>query len=1122
MSDAHVRRAALDVERHVLLQAPAGSGKTTVLAQRFLHALAAVDEPEQVLAITFTRKAAAEMRERVLGALEDGIGEGHPDRATWTAACDAVRSHAARRGWNAAELPQRLRIQTIDSLAHEVARTMPLLGRMQTSLQVTDDADALYRIAARLTLREGEADPAYHAHIERLLSRLENNVDHAQQLLAQLLPGRNRWLQWLVNHPADELGARVAASLTRIATSRLEQARQSMPVAWWEEGAALARAAAAHRHDAGEEAGTWRAWLAPAAQLAIDGAALDCWQAVIDLALKADGEPRSMVNKSQGFPTTDKPLKARWNDWMEAAASQPEFAPLLRSIRALPPPHLDAGERAALASLACIMLLAAAQLKLVFRDSGLVDHSEIAAIARQALNTDSGLGEDTLRHTLRISHLLIDEFQDTSPDQMDLVLALTRNWQAGDGRSLFCVGDPMQSIYLFRNSEVGLFLQVRAQGVGDVNLETLQLTRNFRSQQPLVEWSNRVFKRIFPPAEDLRSSAVTFLGAQAARATDTRLGAEVRLWPQEDTDAAVEARAIAAEIAVLRAQQPQLSVAVLVQTRALAGPILQALRTARIAVQGVDLATLADRPVVRDLVALGQALLDAGDRTAWLAVLRSPACALTLADLLRLCEAAREEPLVELLEQSAALHAISADGRARLARVGPVLTAGWRARGSVDVAGNIEECWYRMGGAAACRDGAELATARQYLLALRGVQEREGPPQPARLAEFARRLLDRGEPDGDNPVEVLTIHRAKGLEWDVVFVPGLGRQAGNDRPPLLRALELPAPQGGTDLLLAVRSIGRPNSSDPLARYIRELQSERLQNERRRLLYVAATRARLRLYLSGHAAPGREGRAQPRAGSLLALLWPALGAEFSQAAVVDTAPSATGPAPLAMLWQRLPVDFNLPAAAPPPRVESLARTQSEAAAAGVEFSWVGPLARAGGTVMHAELERLAVRGEAGLAELAGREEVCAAGLREQGIAAREAGRRAREIVQRLMQLVRGERARWLLFTPHRDATSELRLSGIVAGELRNVVIDRSFVDTAGTRWVVDFKTSVHAGGGLADFVARELARYASQLRLYATLAGRLGPEPVRAALFFPWLGECGEFSEFSEFSAASDL
>jgi ATP-dependent exoDNAse (exonuclease V) beta subunit len=1112
MSDAPARAQALAIDRHILLQAPAGSGKTTVLAQRFLRALATVGAPEEVLAITFTRKAAAEMRERVLLALEDGLPPTQPDRATWQQLRAAVLEQAAARGWDIAELPQRLRIQTIDSLAHEIARAMPLLGRMQAGLAVVDQAEPLYRLAARRALREGEADAGYHADVDRLLRRLDNNWNTAEQLLAEMLPGRNRWQQWLVQHRPEGLAELVAASLRRIVTASLRDAWQALPSAWWEEAARLARASAANRRDDGQSTDEpWAAWLDAGASLDPEGRRLDHWQAIVALLLTDEGEPRKDrgLTRRQGFPTTDKPLKECWIAWKDEAVARPGALEALRRLTILPPAELGADEPAELAALARVMLLAGAQLKLVFREQGLVDHSEVAAIARQALGSAEEAGEDLLRHTLRVSHLLVDEFQDTSPEQLQLVRALTSGWEEGEARSLFLVGDPMQSIYLFRDSEVGLFLQVRGEGIGGLRLDALQLTRNFRSQAQLVDWSNRSFAGIFPQAEDRRSSAVTFLPSMAARAADARLPAEVSIWPQAGEDPRAEGQAIAAEIMRLRALQPQCSIAVLVQTRAVAGPVLRALRAAGIATVGVDLARLAERAVVRDLVALGQALLDAGDRAAWLAVLRAPYCALLLADLLQLCEAVGPVPLVERLEDPQLLARLSADGAQRLRRVAPLLIAAWRARASRDLATLLELTWLQLGGEAACRDSAELATARQYLLALRQLQERQGRLEPARLAELAARLLDRGEPSGHAAVEVLTIHHAKGLEWDVVFVPGLGRAARADQSRLLRALELPAGDDATDLLLAARSIGEANASDPLSRYIAALQDERARNERLRLLYVAVTRARLRLYLSGHAPPaGKEQLPRPRARSLLALLWPAVRAEFEAA---GTSPVMAGPEPLQMNWQRLPAGFQPPAAPSLPQVQSLARAQSEGAAE-PEFSGVGPLARASGTVLHAELERLALLGEAGIPGLATRAAACAAQLRELGIAPEEAEATATAIVQRLLQLVREERARWLLFTAHRATASELRLSGIVDGELRNVVIDRTFVDADGTRWVVDYKTGHHGGGGMEEFLASELTRYAPQLRMYRRFARLLGPEPVRTALYFPWLDEFRELAD----------
>lgn len=1106
MTDAQARIDSLDTRHNIMLQAPAGSGKTTVLAQRFLAALARVEEPEQVLAITFTRKAAAEMRERVLLAMEDALPATQADLSRWQELAARVHEHARQRGWQAEELPARLRIQTIDSLAHEIARAMPLLGRVYASLNVVDDAAPMYLDAAREALRYSEADADYRDAADLLLRRLDNDWDRAQQLLADLLPSRNRWQPVLLEHAPEELADRVSDSLARIVRETLRDVHGVFAPELVAESAVLACSSAQHRQDAGHDAGAWTAWLRQDASLAADRADVEAWRAVAELALTAGGEPRKLVTVKQGFPATDKALKQRWLQWSQQLQQTPGALQMLRNVEALPPVAVDGQERAALAALARLMLLAAAQLKLVFREHGLVDHSEISAVARQALRGMEGPTEQSIRQTLRVQHLLVDEFQDTSPEQMELVRDLVSGWDASEERSLFLVGDPMQSIYLFRNSEVGLFLQTRAEGIGAVRLHARQLTRNFRSLQPLVEWANDAFSAVFPEREDLRSSAVTFLPSLAARSAAGH-GAAVTVWPQPDADPEAEAAAIAAEILQLRAQQPACSVAVLVQTRALAGPVLRACQNAGIATLGVDLAMLADRSTVRDLVALGQALLDAGDRSAWLAVLRAPYCGLALADLVHLCDAAGRLPLVEVLDDAALLSRLSADGQARMGRVMQPLLRAWRARGSRDIAGTVEALWHELGGRAACQDAGEAAAAAQYLLALHRLQEQEGAVDGLRLQELAGQLRDRSGTAEAHPVEVLTIHHAKGLEWDVVFVPGLGKAARVDTAPLLRWLQLPAESGSSDLLLAVHSIGEPNSSDPLARYISGLQAGRLQNERLRLLYVAVTRARQRLYLSGHA-PWREkeGAAVPLSRSLLHLLWRAVRHAFAGPAPDESQhpPSATS---LETPWLRLPADYN-PVLQKRLSVASLSRNAAEVAA-GPEFSWVGPLARAAGTVMHAEFERLAIVGMAGLAEAASRLALCAARLREQGIAPEQAKQTAQAIVRQLASLADDPRVRWLVGDAHRDARSELRLSGIIDGELRNLVIDRSFV-ADGVRWIIDYKTSVHAGGGLEEFLESEMERYAPQLQLYLAMARELGPEPVRAALYFPWLREFREY------------
>jgi ATP-dependent exoDNAse (exonuclease V) beta subunit len=381
----------------------------------------------------------------------------------------------------------------------------------------------------------------------------------------------------------------------------------------------------------------------------------------------------------------------------------------------------------------------------------------------------------------------------------------------------------------------------------------------------------------------------------------------------------------------------------------------------------------------------------------------------------------------------------------------------------------------------------------------------------AKLQQLAQSLRDQGSSSGENPVEVLTIHHSKGLEWDVVFVPGLGRIARADQPPLLRWLELPASGGETDLLLAVRSIGAAGGGDPLARFIAGLQKQRQDNERVRLAYVAVTRARHRLYLSGHAPWSRsQQRRLPRQRSLLQILWPAVAEEFDALPVPpDAAPAAASERlRLDTPWYQLPERFEHPAWQSPLHVSSLSGGAVPPQPS-PEYDWVGPLARATGTLVHAELERFAQQGLPAPDELPRRESLYVSRLREAGLGVGPATEAATRVVTRLQQVVQQPRVQWLLGAAHRQARSEWRLSGVVDGALRNVVIDRSFVDEQGHRWVIDFKTSSHAGGGLEQFLRSELERYRPQLTLYRELASRTGPEPVRAALYFPWLDEFRE-------------
>src|SRR5215471_2620852 len=205
--DREQRAAALDPARSFAVQAPAGSGKTELLIQRFLRLLASVEQPEAIVAITFTRKAAGEMVERISRALR---GEATESLTRDLAAAAASRDR--ERGWNLLQHPGRLRVQTIDALCMSIAGQMPWLARLGALPRIEDDTRELYEEAARRTVLL-IAEPPYREPIETMLRHLDNNAARLRELLAAMLAKREQWLELAVQ-TADSERAALEQSMT--------------------------------------------------------------------------------------------------------------------------------------------------------------------------------------------------------------------------------------------------------------------------------------------------------------------------------------------------------------------------------------------------------------------------------------------------------------------------------------------------------------------------------------------------------------------------------------------------------------------------------------------------------------------------------------------------------------------------------------------------------------------------------------------------------------------------------------------------------------------------------------------------------------------------------------------
>ena len=1094
IADLQQRAAAIDVTRSCIVQAPAGSGKTELLIQRMLALLAEVEQPQQILAITFTNKAAAEMRQRLLQSLETARDKGCPAEPhaakTWNLAVKALQRH----GENLLRNPAQLSIQTIDSFNAALVRKMPWISRFGSSPEISEDADALYQLAAEKLLSQLDNNGAGQKQLLVLLRHLDNNVAVVQQMLVAMLRRRDQWLRHTM---ADAETSRqdLQQGLEQLCSEQLRSVKKLFPTELTDELLFCFNFSVAHLDDS-----SLGSCCALDSLPGSEFTALSRWSAIADLLLTSAGDLRKTVTKNNGFPAgkENKLAKERMLALLGQLNSASVFIQRLAAIRKLPADGYSDGQWQLLQALIELLPVLVAELWLVFRSHGQADFAEIALKANQALGEAHDPTDLLLRIDHDLQHILVDEFQDTSRLQYRLLNTLTSGWTAGDGRTLFLVGDPMQSIYRFREAEVGLFLDSFRGRFGDSQLELqpLQLSCSFRSQQKIVDWVNHAFTTIFPSKMDTATGAVPLTEAVAIKPPLT--GVSCQVFPSVGRNDQTEALQVLELVQQAQIDDPQQTIAILVRGRNHLREILPLLRERGIGYQAQDIDLLGARPAAQDVVHLTRALLHRADRLSWLAVLRAPWCGLTLADLHLLVGDSPGRTVPTLLFDEQLKQQLSADGQQRLSRIWPVLQSGLKRHGRLPLRQLVEGCWLAMGGAACYT--AEGHSDAQLVFDLLEKLDQGGD-----LESFES--LDRGlekkfaEPDSqaDGKLQIMTIHKAKGLEFDTVIIPGLGKATGRVDSPLLRWQEHPR----YGLLLAPVSARGGEVENPIYQLIAQLEAEKQELEAGRLLYVATTRAIRHLYLLGHADEKSNGDLTPRKRSLLEKLWPQLQNDFLTAERHDVLPDENLNSPL---LQRLPKNWTMPV----PNSVSMSVSQPAGMASTqidteTSFSgWENPVQRHIGTLIHLQFEQIGKFGvkfwqEEDPAKLQHRMKRF---LGSYGVAAAELEVSASKVIAAINKTLASQRGQWIL-TAHPEQKCELPLTGMIQGKLIHAVIDRTFV-AGGCRWVIDYKTSAPKDGETTvEFFNREARHYQAQLKTYVQLLAQESDHlPIRAALYFP--------------------
>jgi ATP-dependent helicase/nuclease subunit A len=848
-ADRAARAAAVDPQLNIALQASAGTGKTKMLVDRIFNLLRAGVDPANILAITFTRKAAAEMRDRVVRTVRLAGERGEISSVRWS------------------ELRNRLDdivISTIDAFCLSLLREFPLEADLDPGFRLADDTEVprLMDEALDRTLRIGRARALEDEAVALVFRQLGDR--RVRQGLAVLL-SRRLVAPALLDQFLDGMEV-TAEEASRGLVNDLRAAFKGVAggLSAFVDDGPLTATFSLLRMGLEECLGETTTVAAGAVPLPALSASLR------DYLLTQEGEPR------RGGFSFRKADFVTEHAFRHHRAMVVDLAPPVREALDR---HRKVVNRLVSHGVRRLLQTARAEYRRTLEAHAVLDFPDVLNRALVLLRQMDEFAQSRFRLEGRYHHILVDEFQDTSHAQWELVSLLIRSWREGAGLaeagplapSIFIVGDPKQSIYGFRDADSGILHQAAGY------LEQLRpsghvrhsISRSYRSASGVLAFVNDLCLEMVSSTAEPNRDTFRYdeedrfpLDLSAVAESEPALGLVAGDTPEAcAAEAAAEvlhllhtATVRDRETGMARSVTPG-DVAILFRSR-------DSHRVFESALDAVGVRTYVykglgffDADEVKDVLALLWCLAEPHSNLRIAAWLRSRFVGISDAALALLAPAIAEAVSSRNIELPEGLDPID------LTLLGSARRDLQRWLALVDVLPPAELVDLILDESAYHVElrGPRLSQARENLKKLRSLIRRlqnRGHLTLARIVEYVDRLSIGDESnavvDAIDAVNLMTIHAAKGLEFPIVFVVNLARGTGNWRDPI----RVSAGRTADDLVSV--SVGTFQSDADEARPDQELE------ETKRLLYVALTRARDRLYLGTVL---KDGRMQPGRGSL---------------------------------------------------------------------------------------------------------------------------------------------------------------------------------------------------------------------------------------------------------------
>lgn len=870
-NDALAREQALDARKSFIVQAPAGSGKTELLSQRVLKLLSIVNKPEEVVALTFTRKAASEMKTRILDSLKAAqtniVPEAH--KIITNNLAKEVLARDKQLNWNLIENPTRLNITTIDSLCAKIVKQTPILSQIGGDVTIIDEPLPYYEQAIRevfslVNTDQYDSTCNWTVQFKILLQHFGSNYNKMQGFLLSMLYKREQWLPYLASgdtsgmhklmlHCWHELGNDLVQNIQELVASDIRAELEDL----------LSYASDNILAEFSE--------VSTAQQVILDYSnnKISFWQAASNILFSTSETIsfRKRLDKRIGFPS-----KTAFKD--KAAKELAEFKKtrLLEIIADLNNPDLDEFKTDLLLNfelitklpsfdyssdnwqlvqiVANILKLLEAELRIIFKNNKITDFSGMSQAALYSLGTEDDPSNISLYFDYSISHILVDEFQDTSFTQYQLLEKLVATWEPDNTKTLFFVGDPMQSIYRFRQAEVGLFLQVVERGLRGIKLDYLVLNKNFRSQQQIVDWVNNKFINLFPRKSNISFGAISYSQSESTKELSNDNKPSLNIFSKSESLNNIycnENNFIINSIKdIIKTKDGNKSIAILVRNRSKIVDLVLELKKNNINISAVDIELLSERMVIKDLLTLTKSILDLSDKTAWLSTLRAPWCGLTLNDLYLITNGNENQTVWQSINctetRSLLLEQKESESVNKLNNLILVYDNVFNKLYKVNLYKLIKQAWYALGGNVIYNSQEELSDAGQYFDLLFRLEQSNLILDPDNLDnEVAKLYANHAVSTEHNyTVNIMTIHKSKGLQFDYVFLPYLDSSSRATEHQMLAWQQYH--NGSTEGVLLAPFYVKENSQVQFYDTLRFIEKQKENFELVRLFYVAVTRA----------------------------------------------------------------------------------------------------------------------------------------------------------------------------------------------------------------------------------------------------------------------------------------